>query len=128
MSIDLSELKAQLVQESRRRAELAASRMTNDLKRDAPVDKGELRRKTGVTVTSATERAITAEAVVDVEYAEFVTMGTQPHVITGNPLVFYWPKVGKTVYFNKVNHPGTSANPFFDQVTSRWKEYLDNAR
>jgi hypothetical protein len=42
--------------------------------------------------------------------------GTAPHVIrprrAGGTLVFFWDKVGATVYFKKVNHPGTKANRF----------------
>lgn len=34
---------------------------------------------------------------------------TQPHIIRGNPLlVFHWAKVGRVVYFRKVNHPGSN--------------------
>ena len=38
---------------------------------------------------------------------------TQPHIIRGNPLlVFHWPKVGRVVYFRKVNHPGSNFNRY----------------
>ena len=103
--------------------------MTSDLKRTAPVDTGELRRTTGAELTSATNRKITAEARVDVSYAEYVTKGTRPHVITpkraGGVLVF---KVGgKTVFATKVQHPGTEANDFFDKIVDDWKGYLNRA-
>lgn len=43
----------------------------------------------------------------------WVHEGTEPHTITGNPLlVFYWPKVGTVVAFRQVNHPGTRPNRF----------------
>lgn len=41
--------------------------------------------------------------------------GTQPHVIrprNAKLLVFYWPKAGRVVYREKVNHPGTRPNRF----------------
>lgn len=46
-------------------------------------------------------------------HAEFHHEGTDPHVITGNPLlVFFWEREGRVVGFPQVNHPGTTANPF----------------
>lgn len=103
--------------------------MTNDLKATAPIVTGELRRKTGVEVTSQTQQRITAEARSDTEYAQFVTMGTRPHVITpkrpGGVLVF--PSGGETVFTRKVNHPGTKANDFYDRVVNNWDRYLRNA-
>ena len=44
---------------------------------------------------------------------------TQPHVILGNPLlVFFWPPPkgpGRTVYFTKVNHPGSNFDRYLGQ-------------
>ena len=127
--VDLSALKDEVVKVSRRRVELATRRMTNDLKRDAPKVTGELARKTGVEVTSASPNRITAEARSDAPHAEFVINGTRFHTIrpkrSGGVLVF---RVGGvTVFAKKVNHPGNDPNPFFDKVVSRWRRYLDNA-
>jgi len=105
--------------------------MTNDLKNNAPRDTGELARKTGVELASASGNRITAVAVIDVEYGEFVVQGTRPHVIRakrGGVLAFNWPKAGGVVFFAKVNHPGTTANPFFSQVIGRWADYLRRAQ
>jgi len=100
--------------------------MTADLKTTAPVVTGELKRKTGVEVTSQTIQRITAEARIDTEYAAFVTMGTRPHVIRPKSptgvLVFPWR--GKTVFTRRVQHPGTQANPFYDRVVNNWSRYL----
>ena len=104
--------------------------MTDDLKRDAPRDTGELARKTGVEVTSVTNERITSTAEIDVTHAEVVVHGSRPHVIrprNKRALSFYWPKRGATVVLAKVNHPGTQANDFFDQVTSKWREYLQRS-
>jgi hypothetical protein len=49
-------------------------------------------------------------------YAAAVEAGARPHVIrpvNGRFLKFYWRKVGRVVYLEKVNHPG-----------QRGKEYL----
>ncbi len=129
--VDLSPLKDELRKVSKRRATKAASRMTNDLKSAAPMDTGELARKTGVEVASTSGNRITAVAVIDVTYGEFVIQGTRPHVIRakrGGVLAFNWPKAGGMVFFAKVNHPGTTANPFFDRVISRWPDYLRRAQ
>lgn len=101
--------------------------MTDDLKRTAPVDTGKLRRETGVEVISSNQRQIVSRAEIDVEYGSFVIHGTQPHVITGNPLSFYWPKLGRQVFFASVQHPGTAANDFYRNVVSRWSQYLQSA-
>ncbi len=129
--VDLSDLKDELRKVSKRRVEKATSRMTDDLKSDAPVgETAELRRKTGVEVTSASGNRITAVAVIDVDYGAFVIQGTRPHVIRAKPggvLRFNWPKAGGIVFFAKVNHPGNAPNPFFNQVVNRWGQYLTRA-
>lgn len=106
--------------------------MTNDLKDAAPRgETGELVRKTGVEIVSATKNRIVSAAVIDVTYGEFVIEGTPPHVIRarrGRALRFNWPKAGGVVFFAKVNHPGTTANPFFSQVIGRWADYLRRAQ
>jgi len=129
--VDFSDLKAEVVRASRQRADLATRRMTNDLKNGAPKVTGDLARKTGVEVTSASSNRITAEARSDTPYAEFVIQGTRPHVIRakrGSALRFNWPKAGGIVYFAKVNHPGNAPNPFFKQVIGRWADYLRRAQ
>jgi hypothetical protein len=54
---------------------------------------------------------------------KWITEGTRPHVIRvkrARFLRFYWPKVGRVVYFKSVNHPGTKANPFLSRAYRRW--------
>lgn len=103
--------------------------MTEDLKRTASVDTAELQRKTGVEVTSASAQQVTAEAVMDTDYAEIVRLGSRPHIITprrpGGVLRFQVG--GQVVFATRVNHPGTQANPFFDDVINRWGQYLESA-
>lgn len=126
----LDELRAQVRLTAIDRVQTATARMTEDLKQAAPVVTGELKRRTGAEFTGETASEVRAEAVIDVTYAEFVTMGTRPHVIkprTKQALAFYWPKAGGTVIVKSVNHPGTQANEFFQRVIDRWQSYLQSA-
>jgi hypothetical protein len=106
----------------------AATRMTTELKRTAPVGAtGDLSRNTGVEVVSADRRTVKAEARIDVDYAEVVVQGSRAHPIVATnaqALRFYWPKKGAVVFFRRVNHPGTTPNPFFERVVSKWAEFL----
>lgn len=50
---------------------------------------------------------------VELEYVKngkplgiYFERGTPPHTILGNPLRFFWEKIGRWVSFNKVKHPG----------------------
>lgn len=52
-------------------------------------------------------------------YWQYVYLGTPPHTIkavNAKALYFYWAKVGEWVFFKKVEHPGTSPNPFVDRA------------
>ena len=56
-----------------------------------------------------------ATIVSDTNHAVFVHEGTHPHVIKARPsgkMVFFWRKVGRVVFRDKVFHPGARANPF----------------
>lgn len=55
-------------------------------------------------------------------YVEYILRGTEPHEI--------WAKPGSALntpygLFRKVNHPGTSANPFFDRGIENSKSDID---
>lgn len=48
--------------------------------------------------------------------------GARPHVIRARnaaALSFYWPKVGRRVFFARVNHPGNRPNPFLRNAAHR---------
>jgi hypothetical protein len=54
-------------------------------------------------------RGIQFDAGSAVDYAAANDQGAKPHVIKAKNapfLVFFWPKVGRVVYFKSVNHPG----------------------
>lgn len=85
-------------------AEMIAERM----RVEAPVASGKLRDSIAIVSTPG-KRVIGP----DVPYADFVELGTQPHVIRAKPggtLAF--SVGGNTVYAAVVNHPGTKPNPF----------------
>lgn len=57
-----------------------------------------------------------------VPYAGFVMYGTRPHVIRARrarALRFFWPKIGRVVFFKSVNHPGTKANRFLERAMNQ---------
>lgn len=115
----------QLRKEARRRVDRASELMTAELKRNAPIDTGELRSKTGVRVTSETGTLIKAEAIIDVDYAEVVVHGSRPHIIRArNKQALAFQMGSKTIIVKSVNHPGTQPNLFFQRVVSRWASFL----
>lgn len=61
--------------------------------------------------------------------AVYTEYGTEPHVIVPRgpyPLRFYWPKVGRVVYFWKVNHPGSHKHDgWFSKTVAQWSSFLD---
>lgn len=55
-------------------------------------------------------------------YAAPVHEGARPHLIRAKHapvLSFYWPKVGRRVFFKSVNHPGNRPNPFLSNAVHR---------
>lgn len=58
----------------------------------------------------------------------WITEGTRPHIIRAkkkNFLRFFWPRMGKIVFFHSVNHPGTRANPYLDRAYIRWIQDME---
>ncbi len=50
--------------------------------------------------------------------AHFIPMGA-PDSPSGGPLAFYWKKMGTSVVFAWVKHPGTKKNPFVERATQQ---------
>jgi hypothetical protein len=62
------------------------------------------------------------EVTVGVRYAAAVHEGARPHKIRAKhapALRFFWPKVGRVVFFKSVNHPGNRPNPFLRNAVHR---------
>lgn len=58
--------------------------------------------------------------------ALWITSGTRPHTITGNPyLAFFWEKVGRFVIVHSVNHPGTKPNDYMGRMFRRWRPHAE---
>lgn len=96
-----------------------ADRVANEMRNRAPQRSGRLAQSITVEQSRDTTGRYAPGYTIGptVDYAQFVVAGTRPHRIDGNPLlVFYWPKVGATVAFRHVNHPGTSPNNFMDDA------------
>jgi hypothetical protein len=86
-----------------------------------PVKTGALRNSISMQ-TGSVGGEVSVSISASARHAMWVHEGTAPHSIHGNPLlVFYWPRVGRTVFFRHVNHPGTKAVPFL-------RDALDAAR
>lgn len=58
----------------------------------------------------------------DPDILKYIVRGTRPHTIVpvrARALRFYWKKVGRIVFFKRVFHPGTRANPFIHRTVNR---------
>jgi len=54
---------------------------------------------------------------------DYLLDGTRPHeirAVRANALRFYWPKVGKVVFFKRVWHPGTKPSKFHEVALARF--------
>jgi len=92
-------------------------------------DYAEAPKRTGEYALAIKTRNITSADMAGFEVLSpsplgtFIQKGTRAHVITAvnAPMLrFYWPKVGKVVYFKSVNHPGTKANRFHNRALQQW--------
>jgi len=85
-------------------------------------------KRTGAMVAGAHylksywSRGIEFQAGSAVPYTLFVDQGTEPHPIHAKNapyLHFYWPKVGKEVWFKSVHHPGNKPYKFLERALER---------
>lgn len=89
--------------------ERVAAEIEADIRRNAPVDTGELVRsirRRGTTIT------------IEADHWHFVEYGTRPHII--RPRVkraLWWPDADHPV--KSVYHPGTKAQPFIRPAATR---------
>lgn len=133
---DTSDLRASLLEWANRGAGQALVNLGQSVRDKAPYGAGENARIDGAphlvdtleTIVTSEGETWTGEIAFTAEHASYVNDGTSPHQIVGNPLLaFQWE--GQTVIVHSVNHPGTTANPFFsDGVTEEtWANELDQA-
>lgn len=89
--------------------ELVAEDIAQDIRRNAPVDSGEMVRSV---------RRVGTDILIGTDHWHFVEYGTQPHII--RPRVkraLWWPGADHPV--KKVYHPGTRAQPFIRPAATR---------
>ncbi len=96
----------------------------NQAIKEAPVNKqsggGNLRQNIRVTLISKIKAVITSKA----PYSSWVEDGTRPHVITiKNKRVLANRRTGQ-IFGTRVNHPGTSPNPFMKRAVERTKSQV----
>ena len=86
-------------------------------------------KRTGLYANTIRVRNITGPDMAGFEVMSrgplgtFIQKGTKPHPIVARRarfLRFYWPKVGRVVYFKRVNHPGTKPNRFYNRALQNW--------
>lgn len=112
--------------------EYALNQLGDELTEACPVSEGTGENSPGRLRDSLEIKmsGLTATVEYPEEYASYVAEGTEPHKIEGNPVLsFYWPAIGKQVTVRSVNHPGTTANPWWDNLVNEdhLVELLDNA-
>ena len=98
--------------------EKTAHRIERQAKELAPVDTGELRRS--ITTEGS---GLDYEISTDLEYSEYIEDGTSPHIINGNPYL-YWEGASHPV--RSVNHPGNRAYLYMETAFNTQTEDLED--
>lgn len=95
----------------------------------APTVTGQLAAGHRVENMSDNGTVLSADLVVDPEYAGYVAHGTRPHEIRPrNARVLRFEIGGEVIYATKVNHPGTQPNPEWwseGALAERWTDALE---
>ena len=98
--------------------EKTAHRIERQAKELAPIDTGELRRS---IVTEGS--GLDYEIGTNLEYSEYIEDGTSPHIINGNPYL-YWEGASHPV--KSVNHPGNRAYLYMETAFNTQTEDLED--
>jgi hypothetical protein len=83
-----------------------------------PIDTGALRNSIDTTGSGTSYDIF---AITD--YARYIEYGTAPHVITGNPYLFWDPDIGPR---EEVWHPGNSAYLYMSTAFDSHTDDIDN--
>lgn len=132
VTVDTTDFLARIEPWAEQVMEYALNQLGDELTEACPVSEGTGDNSPGTLRDSLEIKlsGLTATVEYPVDYASYVAEGTDPHPIQGNPLLsFFWPKMGKQVIVRSVNHPGTTANPWWDNLVNadHFAELLDNA-
>ena len=98
--------------------EKTAHRIERQAKELAPIDTGELRRS---IVTEGS--GLDYEIGTNLEYSEYIEDGTSPHIINGNPYL-YWEGASHPV--RSVNHPGNRAYLYMETACDTQTEDIED--
>ena len=98
--------------------EKTAHRIERQAKELAPVDTGELRRS--ITTEGS---GLDYEIGTNLEYSEYIEDGTSPHIINGNPYL-YWEGASHPV--RRVNHPGNKAYLYMETACDTQTEDIED--
>lgn len=116
LEIDTAALNAAVMPRVETFVRAFVDRVATQARDDAPERSGRLK---GAIAPDPVRRtgpwSVESGVSVRVPYAAAVHEGARPHVIRPRRaavLSFYWPKVGRQVFFRRVNHPGNAAQPF----------------
>ena len=98
--------------------EKTAHRIERQAKELAPIDTGELRRS--ITTEGS---GLDYEISTNLEYSEYIEDGTSPHIINGNPYL-YWEGASHPV--RRVNHPGNKAYLYMETSCDTQTEDIED--
>lgn len=98
--------------------EKTAHRIERQAKELAPIDTGELRRS--ITTEGS---GLDYEIGTNLEYSEYIEDGTSPHIINGNPYL-YWEGASHPV--RRVNHPGNKAYLYMETACDTQTEDIED--
>jgi len=114
--IDRPAVEAEFIKVATSRVDHVTGEIAKTAKLLAPFRTGRLKARIGATHAKRTGPwRVQGEAVSRAKYSAYVHDGTRPHIIRARraaALHFFWPKVGREVFFRHVHHPGTRPRPF----------------
>jgi hypothetical protein len=124
----LDDIRLQLTRKVTNAARILADDWERELKDNSPVDTGAMREATKTDI-SARFGGIEVRASVDTEYAEMVSGGTRPHVITPRNArsLRFVASSGEVVYAQRVNHPGAQPETWWTDTNRRLPDMVQRA-
>lgn len=124
----LDDIRLQLTRKVTSTARILADNWERELKDESPVDSGEMRERTSAEV-SARAGGISVTATVDTPYAEMVSGGTRPHVITPRTAqaLRFVARSGEVVFAQRVNHPGAQPDTWWTETNRRLPDMVQRA-
>lgn len=134
MSVDLSAIKAHILDIAEDRVASLAESFRDTLRGFEPRRTGELAESTEVDQVRRTGTGASATVVVGADYARFVNDGTGIYGPEGRPitptradgvLVFDWPAAGGLVFARRVS--GSEPTHFWERAVAAWPSIVATA-